>query len=99
MPFAARGIPAVGVSDFPIYPYWHTPEDAVDKVSPEVLGEVGRLVERLVLSIDRYGLLRLGDQYLFVGDRVVWGPLVYAAWLAFLVPLILAFVEARRGGG
>lgn len=44
VPFARRGIPAVDVIDFD-YPYWHTMQDTLDKVSPESLERVGRVLE------------------------------------------------------
>jgi len=44
VPFAQRGIPAVDVIDFD-YPYWHTTQDTPDKVSPESLERVGRVLE------------------------------------------------------
>lgn len=44
VPFARRGIPAIDIIDFD-YPYWHTTEDTVDKMSAESLAEVGRVIE------------------------------------------------------
>lgn len=47
LPFLEAGIPAVDLIDFDFGPgptpgaYWHTPEDALDKVCPESLGAVG----------------------------------------------------------
>ncbi len=46
-PFAARGIPAVVIIDFD-YPYWHTVADMADKVAPESLERVGRVLEEMV---------------------------------------------------
>ncbi len=43
-PFLRRGIPAVDIIDFD-YPYWHTREDTMDKLSPQSLEAVGRTVE------------------------------------------------------
>ena len=43
-PFLQRGIPAVDIIDFD-YPYWHTVQDTCDKVSPESLERVGRVLE------------------------------------------------------
>jgi Zn-dependent M28 family amino/carboxypeptidase len=43
-PFLQHGIPAVDIIDFD-YPYWHTVEDTCDKVSPESLERVGRVLE------------------------------------------------------
>jgi glutaminyl-peptide cyclotransferase len=39
-PFLQAGIPSVLIIDFD-YPYWHTTQDTVDKVSPESLRAVG----------------------------------------------------------
>lgn len=47
LPFARMGIPAVDIIDFD-YPYWHTIEDTCDKVSPESLERVGRVLESLL---------------------------------------------------
>jgi Zn-dependent M28 family amino/carboxypeptidase len=44
VPFAQRGIPAVDIIDFD-YPYWHTTQDTPDKVSPQSLERVGRVLE------------------------------------------------------
>jgi glutaminyl-peptide cyclotransferase len=46
-PFLARGIPAVDLIDFD-YPYWHTTQDTIDKVSPESLERVGRVLQVLL---------------------------------------------------
>ena len=43
-PFLAQGIPAVDIIDFN-YPYWHTTQDTCDKISPDSLARVGRVVE------------------------------------------------------
>lgn len=40
-PFLEAGIPAAVIIDFD-YPYWHTNEDTIDKVSPESLEIVGK---------------------------------------------------------
>jgi glutaminyl-peptide cyclotransferase len=44
VPFAQRGIPAVDIIDFN-YPYWHTTQDTLDKVSAQSLERVGRVLE------------------------------------------------------
>ena len=41
--FLAVGIPAVDIIDFD-YPYWHTTEDTLDKVSPDSLFVVGNTI-------------------------------------------------------
>ncbi len=44
IPFVNAGIPAVDMIDFD-YPYWHTTEDTLDKLSAESLERVGRVIE------------------------------------------------------
>jgi len=46
-PFLQRGIPAVDIIDFD-YPFWHTRQDTLDKVSGESLERVGRVLEVFV---------------------------------------------------
>lgn len=48
-PFLELGIPAVDIIDFD-YPYWHTTEDTLDKVSAASLERVGRTVETYLES-------------------------------------------------
>jgi glutaminyl-peptide cyclotransferase len=43
-PFLERGWPAIDIIDF-TYPYWHTTEDTLDKLSAESLGQVGRAIQ------------------------------------------------------
>jgi glutaminyl-peptide cyclotransferase len=43
-PFLKRGVPAVDViADFMNNGYWHTPQDSLDKISPETLAIVGHV--------------------------------------------------------
>lgn len=49
-PFLAREIPAVDIIDFD-YPYWHTSEDTLDKISPRSLQIVGEVVLAWVLGL------------------------------------------------
>ncbi len=44
IPFRDLGVPSIDIIDFD-YPYWHTTEDTLDKISAESLGRVGRTVE------------------------------------------------------
>jgi len=43
-PFLQRGIRAIDIIDFD-YPYWHTLQDTLDKVSPESLARVGKALQ------------------------------------------------------
>ncbi len=52
-PFLEQGIPAVDIIDFD-YPYWHTTEDTVEKVSAESLERVGRVLEVFIENGARY---------------------------------------------
>ncbi len=46
-PFLQKGIPAVDLIDFD-YPYWHTTQDTADKIAPESLERVGRVLQVLL---------------------------------------------------
>jgi glutaminyl-peptide cyclotransferase len=46
-PFLQKGIPAVDLIDFD-YPYWHTTQDTTDKVAPDSLERVGRVLQVLL---------------------------------------------------
>ncbi len=49
-PFIEAGIPAVDIIDFD-YPFWHTTEDTVDKVSAESLEAVGQTLLSWIISL------------------------------------------------
>ncbi len=57
--FLKRGVPAIDLIDFQfgsapgLNDYWHTPEDTMDKLSPESLEVVGRVVLRMVDELGR----------------------------------------------
>ena len=44
-PFLLAGIPAIDIIDFD-YPYWHTAEDTLDKISASSLEQVGRTLQQ-----------------------------------------------------
>jgi Zn-dependent M28 family amino/carboxypeptidase len=54
VPFLKAGMPVVDLIDFEYgsapekNDYWHTPEDTMDKLSPESLQIVGRVVLRMI---------------------------------------------------
>ena len=41
--FTRRGVPSIDIIDLDDYPYWHTTEDTIDKVSPKSLAIVGHV--------------------------------------------------------
>ena len=43
-PFLRAGIPAVDLIQLSTYPYWHTPDDTLDKIAPASLKAVGDVV-------------------------------------------------------
>lgn len=48
MPFLEAGIPAVDIIDIE-YPYWHTTQDTLDKISPNSLAVVGETLLQWIL--------------------------------------------------
>ena len=52
VPYMAAGVPAIDVIDFD-YPYFHTPEDTLDKVSPRSLDLVGETLVELLRRMSR----------------------------------------------
>jgi len=53
VPYLNAGIPAIDLIDFD-YPYWHTPEDTIDKTSAESLKAVGDVLFNVLPEVDRY---------------------------------------------
>ncbi len=98
MPFVAEGIPAAGLCDVPVYPYWHTVDDTVDKVSPQKLERVGSIVERFVMTVNNYGSYRLGAKFLIVdGLFLGYYRLLILQALAVALPLV-ALLESLADG-
>jgi Zn-dependent M28 family amino/carboxypeptidase len=48
-PFLRLGIPAIDIIDFD-YPYWHTTEDTLDKISSDSLEQVGQTLQKWLFS-------------------------------------------------
>jgi glutaminyl-peptide cyclotransferase len=56
IPFLDKSIPSVDIIDFDYGPdnsYWHTPEDTLNKISPESLEKIGRLVLAMLPSLQK----------------------------------------------
>jgi len=51
VPFKKRGAPVVDIIDLNDYPYWHTTEDTMDKVSPKSLAVVGHVIVESVSAL------------------------------------------------
>jgi hypothetical protein len=52
-PFLNRGVPAVDIIELSGYPYWHTIEDTMDKISPKSLAIVGYVILESVSELQR----------------------------------------------
>jgi glutaminyl-peptide cyclotransferase len=54
IPFVKRGVPSVDIIDtLADYPYWHTNDDTLDKVSPRSLSMVGHVILASVAELER----------------------------------------------
>jgi len=59
VPFLRAGVPAIDLIDFDYGPapgrndYWHTPQDTLDKLSPDSLQTVGRVTIRMLNALSR----------------------------------------------
>lgn len=51
VPFVQRGIPAIDIIDLN-YPFWHTVEDTIDKISPQSLDRPGDVVEMYLIQTE-----------------------------------------------
>jgi len=51
--FLNRGVPAVDIIDLNDFPYWHTLEDTLDKVSPRTLGIAGHVILESVSELQK----------------------------------------------
>ena len=51
--FLHRGVPAVDLIDYQDFPYWHTTQDALDKVSPRSLAIVGHVILETVNQLEK----------------------------------------------
>jgi len=52
IPFVSRGVPAVDVIDLD-YPYWHTPQDTLDKVSAKSIAIVGHVILETIVTLEK----------------------------------------------
>jgi glutaminyl-peptide cyclotransferase len=54
LPFLHRGVPSVDLIDYGGFqPYWHTPADTLDKVSPQSLAIVGHVILQSVSELQK----------------------------------------------
>lgn len=54
LPFLHRGVPSVDLIDYAGFqPYWHTPADTLDKVSPQSLAIVGHVILQSVSELQK----------------------------------------------
>jgi len=53
VPFLDAGVPAVDIIDLDYYPYWHTPNDTLDKVSARSLQVVGDVMLAALPDIEK----------------------------------------------
>jgi glutaminyl-peptide cyclotransferase len=51
MPFIRRQVPAADIIDLDEFPYWHTTQDTLDKVSPRSLAIVGHVILEVIVQL------------------------------------------------
>jgi Tat protein translocase TatC len=51
--FLRRDVPAVDIIQLNDYPYWHTEQDTLDKISPRSLGIVGHVLLELLPALEK----------------------------------------------
>ncbi len=97
MPFIDYGVPATGIGDYPLYPYWHTREDTLDKISATRLEEIGSLIERVLLTIDRNGGFPiLGQHVLFIDQFVITENFMYTIYVSGIFYVIYHLFRSPR---
>jgi hypothetical protein len=105
-PFLGAGIPSVDVAGHAAdreaqEAIYHKPGDTVDKMRPESLERYGRVMERVVRTIDAMPVApREPDFYLRLSsDRTVAAPPLLLVQFAVFLPLLAAVVfRVRRAG-
>jgi hypothetical protein len=105
-PFLGAGIPSVDLAGHSAdreaqEAIYHKPGDTVDKMQPESLERYGRVMERVVRTIDAMPVVpRESDFYLRLGpDRTVAAPPLLLVQVAVFLPLLAAVVfRVRRAG-
>lgn len=50
-PFEEEGLSTVDIIAMPFPSYWHTTGDTPDKLDPDMMGDVGRVVERVIADV------------------------------------------------
>ncbi|HEV8353145.1 MAG TPA: M28 family peptidase [bacterium] len=102
-PFLGAGIPSVDLAGHSTdreaqEAIYHKPGDTVDKMRPESLERYGRVMERVVRTIDAMPVVpREPDFYLRLGsDRTVAAPPLLLVQFAVFLPLLAAVVFRVR---
>jgi hypothetical protein len=101
-PFLTRGIPALDFGVTSDRPFYHTPDDTVDKISPGTMGQVGLLTEAMIKEMDQYDTFpQSPEPYLYFDneDDSTYLPGIYLKLIAFalLTPLFWLTVLAWSG--
>lgn len=53
VPFLRHHVPAADITEFPNYPYWHTTQDTMDKISPRSLAIAGHVFLETVRELQQ----------------------------------------------
>ncbi|HTV57494.1 MAG TPA: M28 family metallopeptidase [Verrucomicrobiae bacterium] len=53
VPFLRHHVPAADITEFPNYPYWHTTQDTMDKISPRSLAIAGHVFLEAVRELQQ----------------------------------------------
>ena len=101
-PFLTRGIPAFDFGVTSDRPFYHTPEDTVDKISPGTIGQVGLLTEALIRELGQYEVFpQFPEPYLYFDNEndSTYLPGTYLKLVAFalLLPFFWLTILTWRG--
>jgi hypothetical protein len=97
-PFLTRGIAALDFGVTSDRPFYHTPDDTVDKISPGTMRQVGLLTEALVRELGQYEVFPQSvEPYLYFDNENTRSSLpgIYLKLIAFALLLPLFWLTAR----